>query len=74
MRVSLTDHGLEVIANIVDQKGIDRLIAVLTANRDLLPESVSNTLNGVPSFFGAITGGRNTRYLPVFFGTACVTQ
>lgn len=43
LRVSITDHGLEIIANVADQKGIDRLIAALKANRDLLPESASNT-------------------------------
>ena len=42
MRVSLTDHGLEIVANIADKKGIDRLITVLKANRELMPESVSN--------------------------------
>jgi len=42
IRVSLTDYGMEVVAGIVDQKGIDRLIAVLGANRDLLPESAGN--------------------------------
>ena len=42
MRVSLTDHGLEIIANVADKKGIDRLIAILKANRELLPESASN--------------------------------
>lgn len=41
IRVSLTDHGLEVVAGIVDQKGINRLIAILEANRDLLPEEIS---------------------------------
>ena len=42
MRVSLTDHGLEIVANVADKKGIDRLIAVLKANRELMPESVGN--------------------------------
>ena len=42
MRVSLTDHGLEIVANVADRKGIDRLIAVLKANRELMPEVASN--------------------------------
>jgi DNA-directed RNA polymerase subunit H (RpoH/RPB5) len=42
MRVSLTDHGVTIDANVVDKKGMDRLIAVLRANRELLPEVISN--------------------------------
>lgn len=37
LRVSLTDDGLEVTAGIVDQKGIERLIKILEANKSLLP-------------------------------------
>jgi hypothetical protein len=49
MKVVLTDHGLEVEAGIVDKKGIDRLIAVLTANKELLPEIISNEAKGESS-------------------------
>jgi hypothetical protein len=37
-RVSLTDEGLQITAHVPDRRGIDRLVAILQANRVLLPE------------------------------------
>lgn len=36
-RVSMTENGLEVIADLADQKAVARLIAILQANQVLLP-------------------------------------
>jgi hypothetical protein len=47
LRVAVSDNRLEVSAALLDQKGVDRLIRVLQANRELLPEELPSPANTV---------------------------
>lgn len=40
LRVAVNDDRLDVSAALLDQKGVERLIRVLQANKDLLPEEL----------------------------------
>jgi hypothetical protein len=45
LRVAVDDDRIEVSAALFDQKGVERLIRVLQANKDLLPEILPTTQN-----------------------------
>lgn len=46
LRVAVNDDRLDVTAALLDQKGVERLIRVLQANKDLLPEELLPTKVG----------------------------
>ena len=45
MRVSIVDDRLEVSANLIDAESVEKLIRVLSANKELLPERVASDIS-----------------------------